>query len=422
MSIKKSREEFLNECIFKFGNKFDYSKFEYFGRHKESTVICPIHGEFKTTPKKHLSGFGCPKCGIEYRSLNNRLSTSEFIIKAIQRHGNKYDYSKVKYQASNDLVDIICPIHGIFKQKPKNHLQGKGCPICNESHLEREIRNFLIENNIDFEYQKRFNWLGKQSLDFYLSKYNIAIECQGRQHFEAVEAFGGQKEFEKILERDKRKKLLCEKHNIKIIYFKKINKVMTIDTLHILEEKVLKLQKEKDIINSQLKDITSTLDILNAEIEEANYQLAMKSISQQDNSNILPTNGYFKNNRFSCKIEPDIEDYQIVEFAQEYNNELVIKIKDFYDFQKNISLVEILENIKRNGTFFNISLDNIGNQGQLIYNIRYQDCKIQSYRFLKTYIGEKSEMESIYEVKIKYNRVSTIDYVRQNNETANKEE
>ena len=194
---------------------------------------------------------------------------------------------------------------------------------------------------------------------------------------------------------------------------------MTIDTLHILEEKVLKLQKEKDIINSQLKDITSTLDILNAEIEEANYQLAMKSISQQDNSNILPTNGYFKNNRFSCKIEPDIEDYQIVEFSQEYNNELVIKIKDFYDFQKNVSLVEILENIKRNGTFFNVSLDNIGNQGQLIYNIRYQDCKIQSYRFLKTYIGEKSEMESIYEVKIKYNRVSTIDYMRQDNETEN---
>lgn len=197
---------------------------------------------------------------------------------------------------------------------------------------------------------------------------------------------------------------------------------MTIEKLHILEERVSKLQKEKDILDTQLRDISSTLDILNSEIEEANYQLAMNSFSKQENSNIVPTNGYFKNNRFSCKIEPDIEDYQIVEFSQEYNNELVIKIRDFYNFQKNISLVEILENIKRNGTFFNVSLDNIGNQGQLIHNIRYHDCKIQSYRFLKTYIGEKSEMESIYEVKIKYNRVSTIDYLRKENETANKEE
>ena len=46
--------------------------------------------------------------------------------------------------------------------------------------------NFLKENNIEFETQKRFKWLGGKSLDFYLPKYNIAIECQGLQHFRPV--------------------------------------------------------------------------------------------------------------------------------------------------------------------------------------------------------------------------------------------
>ena len=73
---------------------------------------------------------------------------------------------------------------GEFWQTPNAHIHLKeGCSRCNESHLECEVRLFLQEHKINFEQQKRFDWLGLQSLDFYLPEYNIAIECQGRQHF-----------------------------------------------------------------------------------------------------------------------------------------------------------------------------------------------------------------------------------------------
>ena len=62
-------------------------------------------------------------------------------------------------------------------------MQKTGCPFCKESHLEKERCNILNKNNIIFERQKRFDWFGLQSLDFFLPKYNIANECQGRQHF-----------------------------------------------------------------------------------------------------------------------------------------------------------------------------------------------------------------------------------------------
>ena len=48
--------------------------------------------------------------------------------------------------------------------------------------------------------------------------YNIAIECQGSQHFEPNEFFGGEKSFTEQVERDKRKKSLCEQHNLSLIY------------------------------------------------------------------------------------------------------------------------------------------------------------------------------------------------------------
>ena len=86
------------------------------------------------------------------------------------------------------------------------------------------MEHFLKEKNIPFESQKRFKWLGKQSLDFYLTDYNIAIECQGIQHFEPIKFFGGKKNFKKQLIRDTKKQLLCSKYNLKLLYYTNIEK------------------------------------------------------------------------------------------------------------------------------------------------------------------------------------------------------
>lgn len=76
---------------------------------------------------------------------------------------------------------------------------------------------------IDQVHQKTFEWLKYKSslyLDFYLPEYNLAIECQGLQHFGIVKK--GKRCFEnqeEILVRDKVKYELCKKHGIKVLYF-----------------------------------------------------------------------------------------------------------------------------------------------------------------------------------------------------------
>ena len=59
-----------------------------------------------------------------------KLTTEEFIKKARAIHGDKYNYSKTVYECSKRDVSIICPIHGEYKQRPNNHLNGSGCTIC----------------------------------------------------------------------------------------------------------------------------------------------------------------------------------------------------------------------------------------------------------------------------------------------------
>jgi very-short-patch-repair endonuclease len=57
-------------------------------------------------------------------------------------------------------------------------------------------------------------------LDFYLQEYNVAIECQGLQHFKKIEYFEKKNDgIEGRIKRDKKKKELCEKHGIKIFYY-----------------------------------------------------------------------------------------------------------------------------------------------------------------------------------------------------------
>lgn len=183
------------------------------------------HGEFCITPCDLVNGYGCPICGN-----NLKKTTKQFIEGAKEKHTDRYNYSKVKYVDAHTKVCIICLKHGEFWQTPNNHLNGSGCPHCNSENKikkEEEITNMLRERKINFLSQKTFEWLKYKKnlyLDFYLPQYNCAIEYQGEQHFKSVERFGGEKDFEIRKTRDEVKRILCEKHGVKIFYLRgKIN-------------------------------------------------------------------------------------------------------------------------------------------------------------------------------------------------------
>ena len=229
-------DDFIRRAREMHGDKYDYSKVEYKNTYTKVCIICPEHGEYLQAPAYHLQGQGCPECGkIRVQEENNKRkekSKKEFIQKALRIHGNKYDYTKVEYINAHSKIRIICPEHGEFLQRPNDHLSGYGCPKCKRSHLEKEIADFLNDNHINYETQKTFEWLKyryNMYLDFYLPDYNIAIECQGEQHFKPV-TFNrklkvDEEKFRIIKERDKCKLQKCNEHGIMILYYTNIKNI-----------------------------------------------------------------------------------------------------------------------------------------------------------------------------------------------------
>jgi len=231
-----TKEDFIRVATEKHNNKYDYSLVDYVNSQGKIKIICPVHGVFEQKANNHMNGLGCRLCANEENAKRQTKSAEEFIKKAREVHGDKYDYSKVVYENWNKRVCIICPTHGEFWQTPGNHLHGWGCKKCSQSHLESEMLKALNEAGISFEYQKTFEWLkykSKLSLDFYLPDYNIAIECQGVQHYFPT-SFGGEispeEFFSVVSNRDTIKKNLCEKHGVKILYYTHENIEKSSDT------------------------------------------------------------------------------------------------------------------------------------------------------------------------------------------------
>ena len=85
---------------------------------------------------------------------------------------------------------------------------------------ESNLFSIVAKEYPDAIYQYHCSWLGHQSLDIYIPSVNLGIEYQGEQHYCAVEFFGGQEAFEKLVQRDIKKAALCESNGVKLCYWR----------------------------------------------------------------------------------------------------------------------------------------------------------------------------------------------------------
>ena len=172
---KLTTEGFVNKAIDVHGDKYDYSRVDYKNISTKVCIVCPDHREFFQTPSDHLAGRGCPKCGG-----NSKLTIEEFVKKAREIHSNKYDYSKVKYKSNKEKVCIICKEsgHGEFYQVPYSHLKGRGCPKCGgKARLTAEefVKKAIEKHGDRFDYSR---------VDYKNAATKVCIICKENGHRE----------------------------------------------------------------------------------------------------------------------------------------------------------------------------------------------------------------------------------------------
>jgi very-short-patch-repair endonuclease len=143
-------------------------------------------------------------------------------------------------------VKIICPIHGIFEQKPCNHSAGNGCHKCSNtySQYEEKIEKWLIKNNIKYIREYKFNNCKnkyKLPFDFFLEEKNICIEFDGIYHYKPLH---GEKELKDCIKRDSIKTKFCLDNGIilvRIPYWKKENIESILNKLCLSQRNYLKM-------------------------------------------------------------------------------------------------------------------------------------------------------------------------------------
>ena len=115
------------------GDKYDYSLVSYENWKIPVKIKCLQHNRiFEIKPYYFISGqLGCYLCTIEKKRTSLLKYDPVTIINKFKSiHGNKYDYSLVKYIDTKKKIKIICPKHGIFEQTPVSHITGRGCKKC----------------------------------------------------------------------------------------------------------------------------------------------------------------------------------------------------------------------------------------------------------------------------------------------------
>ena len=75
--------------------------------------------------------------------MTKKCTKAEFIEKCRKIHGDKYDYSKVVYVNNKTCVEIICPKHGTFWQRPDAHIHS-GCLMCGIDKKKGLIRGVAV--------------------------------------------------------------------------------------------------------------------------------------------------------------------------------------------------------------------------------------------------------------------------------------
>ena len=187
MGRKLTQKEVLDRFKEVHGDRYDYSLVEYVNSKTKIKIICNKggHGVFLQAPEKHLSGKGCPKCGIISIKEKQKFTYEEVLDRFKKVHGDRYDYSLVDYVNRGTKIIIRCKKDGHvdFQQTPGMHWSGQGCPECGilkVSNIRRKTKEKFIEeaklvHGDEYDYSL---------VDYKGDKINVIIICSVHGNFQ----------------------------------------------------------------------------------------------------------------------------------------------------------------------------------------------------------------------------------------------
>ena len=157
------------------------------------------------------------------QTQNYHPQASENLLRmwiALYERGSKHGTTQFLMENYYDIFNIY---KDCTRESENKFRESRGIPRIGEGWIsEMELLNLVRKTypNEIVIHQGNPDWLGLQKLDVYIPNMKIAIEYQGRQHYEPIDFFGGEEGLNRTIERDQRKARLCSENGVKLIYFR----------------------------------------------------------------------------------------------------------------------------------------------------------------------------------------------------------
>lgn len=114
--------------------------------------------------------------------MPKKLTTGEFIERAVKAHGDLYDYSSANYTGTTGKVKIFCRKHNLFEQDAASHMNGHGCPSC-----ANDVRgNSVALNNEKFikkAIKKHGTYYDYSKVEYINTNTEVTITCKTHGDF-----------------------------------------------------------------------------------------------------------------------------------------------------------------------------------------------------------------------------------------------
>lgn len=189
---------------------------DYINNTSKLKMICPEGHKCEIRWSNFQQGKRCRECAIKDKAKKQRIDFN-IIQKAFEKEGYILLSKEEEYKNKDSKLLYLCDKGHKNITNWSNFNSGCRCPKCNSPKGERKIIKYLESNNISFIHDKNIWNENDLRPDFYLPSYNLVIEFDGIQHFEPVEHFGGEKNFQITQKRDRDKNEYCKKNNINIL-------------------------------------------------------------------------------------------------------------------------------------------------------------------------------------------------------------
>lgn len=161
------------------------------------------------------------------------IQSNEFIVKANTRFAVEpllHDLMKLYHKADDEITrehwalnrigtDIIRDYRESIRPKRNQIYEEVIKQGRTSGKWKSEQQAYALISTVfpDAIYQYHDSWLGLQSLDVFIPSLSIAVEYQGKQHYQAIDIFGGVEGLEYRLKKDQLKKNLCIERGIILI-------------------------------------------------------------------------------------------------------------------------------------------------------------------------------------------------------------